>query len=82
MVGCIEGLVSSDRYQNASEVLREGLRLIEQKEAENASRLQALRNAVLVGVADFDAGMFTAFESPESMSKHLKSITTKVIASV
>ena len=30
----VEQLVSSGRYQNASEVLREGLRLIEQREAE------------------------------------------------
>jgi antitoxin ParD1/3/4 len=50
----VEQLVSSGRYQNASEVLREGLRLIEQREAEDASRLVALRSAVKVGIADFD----------------------------
>lgn len=46
----VEQLVSSGRYQSANEVLREGLRLIEQREAEDASRLDALRNAVQVGV--------------------------------
>jgi antitoxin ParD1/3/4 len=30
----IDALVEAGRYQNASEVLREGLRLIEQREAE------------------------------------------------
>ncbi len=63
----VEGLVSSGRYQNASEVLREGLRLIGQREAEDASRLEALRSAVLVGIADFDAGRFSAFESSEAI---------------
>jgi putative addiction module CopG family antidote len=39
----IERLVRSGRYQNASEVLREGLRLVEQREAEEAARVEALR---------------------------------------
>jgi antitoxin ParD1/3/4 len=54
----VEQLVSSGRYQNASEVLRDGLRLIEQREAEDASRLVALRSAVRIGIADFDQGQF------------------------
>jgi antitoxin ParD1/3/4 len=48
----INTLVESGRYQNASEVLREGLRLIEIREAENAARLHELRGAVQVGLDD------------------------------
>jgi antitoxin ParD1/3/4 len=48
----VEQLVASCRYQNASEVLREGLRLVEQREAEDAYRLEALRSAVRVGIDD------------------------------
>ena len=39
----VEQLVSSGRYQNASEVLRDGLRLVEKREAEDALRLAACR---------------------------------------
>jgi antitoxin ParD1/3/4 len=39
----IEALVQSGRYQNASEVLREGLRLVESREIEEARKLEALR---------------------------------------
>lgn len=75
----VEQLVSSGRYQNASEVLREGLRLVEQREAEDASRLEALRSAVRVGIEDIEAGRFKTFDSMESLRTHLKSITAKAI---
>ena len=35
----VESLVQSGRYQNASEVLREGLRLIEQRERLEGAKL-------------------------------------------
>lgn len=75
----VEQLVSSGRYQNASEVLREGLRLMEQREAEEAARLVALRNAVQVGVSDVDAGRFTVFDSSTALGTHLESIAAKAI---
>lgn len=54
----IEGLVKSGRYQNASEVVREGLRLVEHRAAEDAARLEALKKAAQVGWDDVEAGCF------------------------
>lgn len=47
----IEELEGSGRYQNASEGLREGLRLVEQRDAEDRAKLKALRAAVRIGLA-------------------------------
>lgn len=55
----IDELVKSGRYQNASEVLREGLRLIERRERLEATRLEALKIAAQQGFADLDQGRFT-----------------------
>ena len=68
----VEELVHSGRYQNASEVLREGLRLVEQRETEQAMRLQNLRQAVDAGLNDVEAGRVTAFESSTSLVEHLR----------
>lgn len=78
----VEQLVTSGRYQNASEVLREGLRLVEQREAEDAYRLEALRSAVQVGIADIESGRSNIFDSRESLRLHFQSLTAKAIAAV
>ena len=59
----VEKLVASGRYQNASEVLRDGLRLVENREADEKARLKALREAARTGIADIEAGRFRGFAS-------------------
>ena len=54
----IDRLVKSGRYQNASEVLREGLRLIERRENHEAAKLEGLREAARIGFSDLELGRF------------------------
>jgi len=74
----VERLVSSGRYQNASEVLREGLRLVEHQEAEAKARLKALREAARVGIADIEAGRYRTFDSPSELRQHLAKLSDEV----
>ncbi|MFJ5253901.1 type II toxin-antitoxin system ParD family antitoxin [Pseudomonas sp. NPDC088414] len=55
----IHDLVQSGRYQNASEVMREGLRLLEQRIAEDDAKIEALRQATSIGIMDLEHGRFT-----------------------
>lgn len=63
--GLIADLVESGRYQNASEVLREGLRLVEQREAENAAKLKTLRDAAQLGFDSLDQGRYREIQITE-----------------
>lgn len=54
----VEQAIASGRYQNASEVLRDGLRLLERQEAEDAARLARLLAAIDEGEAAIARGDF------------------------
>ncbi len=75
----VERLVASGRYQNASEVLREGLRLIEARDAEEEARLEALRAAVRLGIDDMEAGRFQTFANPDALRRHLGGVAKSAI---
>jgi antitoxin ParD1/3/4 len=74
----IEMLVQSGRYQNASEVLREGLRLVESREVEQATKLETLRAAAQLGVSALDRGEFKEFPNGLALLAHLNKIADKV----
>ena len=46
----VEGLIESGRYSTASEVLRDGLRLIEEREERRKAKLEALRAEIQKGI--------------------------------
>ena len=46
----IEGLLDSGRYSTASEVMREGLRLVEEREERRKVKLEALRADIQKGL--------------------------------
>lgn len=73
----IEHLVHSGLYQNASEVLREGLRMVQSKVTEQEAKLLALRDAAQAGIHDIGAGKFTEFESALGLEDHLNAIALK-----
>lgn len=72
----IASLVRAGKYQNASEVLREGLRLLEREEQQYQARLEAFRDAAQAGWDDVAAGRFTDL-SEESLAGHVADISTR-----
>ena len=48
--------VEAGRYRSESEVVRDALRLLQEKEAEREARLDALRKAVGVGLVELERG--------------------------
>ena len=76
----IERLVSSGRYQNASEVLRDGLRMVERRDADDAARLEALRAAIRVGIDDIEAGRYLEFENFDALANHMDQIADRVVS--
>jgi antitoxin ParD1/3/4 len=74
----IEALVQSGRYQNASEVMREGLRLVENREVEEATKLETLRATAHLGVSALDRGEFKEFADASALVAHLNKVADDV----
>lgn len=54
----IEQKVKSGLYNSASEVVREGLRLLQQRDEMREAKLNALRAEIQKGIDDLEAGRF------------------------
>lgn len=52
----VEELVRSGAYQNASEAMRDAVRALQQRRAEDALKIEALRTQVAIGLADLERG--------------------------
>lgn len=77
----IEALVQSGRYQNASEVMLEGLRIIERLESDDDAKCTALRAAADLGVEALERGAFKEFSDAAGLVEHLDEIAVRVRAS-
>ncbi len=71
----VAGEVNAGRYGNASEVVREGLRLMERRHQEERAKLKWLRGAVRAGVNELDRGEGIEFESAEDLSRAISRLT-------
>jgi len=67
----VEARVNSGRYGNASELVREGLRLLEQREQEEKAKLKWLRSAVAEGLDQIDRGEGLEFNSTKQLENHI-----------
>ncbi|AHC78645.1 putative transcriptional regulator [Pseudomonas aeruginosa SCV20265] len=61
----INELVETGRYQNRSEVIRAGLRLLLQQEARNSAKLEALRNATSSGLMQLERSEYDEITSDD-----------------
>ncbi len=64
--------VQSGMYHTASEVIREGLRLLKEQDEIKELRLQELRRDITLGVEQMEGGSYTTYDSPGALSAEIK----------
>lgn len=67
----VEGKVKSGLYHSASEVIREGLRLLKERDALQEIRLEELRKQVRDGFTQIERGDCLEFSSAEQIVSHI-----------
>jgi len=59
----VTGKVRSGQYKSSSEVIRDGLRLLQNKEDQRQAMLEELRHELLIGVKQLDTDKSHNFDS-------------------
>jgi antitoxin ParD1/3/4 len=67
----IDSGIASGRFSNASEVVREGLRLLEQREREDKAKIEWLRAATKEATDSIDRGEGVEFENMDDLAAYI-----------
>jgi antitoxin ParD1/3/4 len=70
--------ISSDRYSNASEIVRDALRLLEEREQEREAKLKALRRAARQGFDQIDQGRGIKLTGTKAISRFVAEVEAEV----
>ena len=70
----VEKLVEAGEYQNASEAVRDALRVLQQRRREDALKLKALHMQIKAGADAFKRGEFTEIDETD-LEDYLERLT-------
>jgi len=70
----VERVVKSGEYQNASEAVRDALRVLQQRRREDALKLKALRMQIKAGVDAIERGDFIEVDEAD-LDNYLEGLT-------
>ena len=71
----VQEVVEAGEYQNASEAIRDALRVLQQRRKEDSLRLKALRAQIKVGTDALERGDFTEVDDAD-LEEYLERLTT------
>ncbi len=74
----VERQVSSGRYSNASEIVRDALRLLEEQEHQREAKLKVLRRAARQGFDQIDQGQGIKLTGTKAISRFVAEVKAEV----
>jgi antitoxin ParD1/3/4 len=74
----VQRQLTSGRYDNASEIVRDALRLLEVQEEERTARLMALRRAAKQGFDEIDQGRGIVLKGKQALDRFIKDVQNEV----
>jgi antitoxin ParD1/3/4 len=78
----VDRQISTGRYSNASEIVREALRLLETRECEREAKLRVLRQAAKQGFDELDQGRGIVLKGKKAIDEFVNDIESEVQARV